>query len=179
LPGSGKSTLARSITQAGDFEVLRSDVIRKELAGVTEVQSASFGEGIYSDKWSDRTYAELLRRTEQALWLGKRVVIDANLRENRRRRPYFDAAMRWGVRVVFVQCAATPEITRARLQARKHDVSDADWDIYLHLQSTWEPLDVAWGVAWRQQGHALDTSGAIAESTMQLQAILRQEGLLD
>src|SRR5439155_7812270 len=34
LPGTGKSTLARGLAAAAGFDVIRSDVVRKELAGV-------------------------------------------------------------------------------------------------------------------------------------------------
>src|SRR5262249_49357538 len=58
LPGSRKSTLAARLGERAGFTVLRSDVIRKELAtGSTE-------EDIYTPEWGDRTYAECLRRAE-------------------------------------------------------------------------------------------------------------------
>src|SRR5262249_30270636 len=50
LPGSGKSTLARGLQEQAGFTVLRSDVVRKELA------AGGSGEDIYAPTWSDRTY---------------------------------------------------------------------------------------------------------------------------
>ena len=46
-------------------KLLRSDLIRKELAGAAE--SAEFNQGIYSEEWTERTYAELLNRCEAEL----------------------------------------------------------------------------------------------------------------
>ena len=175
LPGSGKSTLAHSLAQSANFSVLRSDVIRKELAGVSaSVAPADFETGIYGDAWTERTYAELHQRAEQRLWQGERVMIDANFRDDQRRQPFFDAARRWGVPVLFIHCKAAPEVTRARLQARKHDASDADLRIYECLRQTWQPVTAE----WQRRAFPLDASGSLAENEQQLQSILRQEGLL-
>jgi aminoglycoside phosphotransferase family enzyme/predicted kinase len=172
LPGSGKSTLGRSLAQNANFSVLRSDVIRKELAG--DAETAEFNQGIYTDAWTERTYAELLKRCEQLLWQGQRVVIDANFRDDRRRQPFFDTARRWAIPLLFIHCQVTPEVTRARLQARRHDASDADWRIYELLAQTWQPLRPE----WLPMTYALDTSGTMEENERKARAILRQEGLL-
>lgn len=176
LPGSGKSTLARSLAQAASFSVLRSDVIRKELAGVAEsVQPMpDFGTGIYTEAWTERTYAELLQRGERLLWQGGRVLIDANFRADRQRQAFFDAARRWAVPVLFIHCQAAQELTRTRLQSRRHDASDADWRIYERLERTWQPVRPE----WRRLTYVLDTAGPLEENETHLQTILRQEGLI-
>jgi aminoglycoside phosphotransferase family enzyme/predicted kinase len=176
LPGSGKSTLARYAAQAADFFVLRSDVIRKELAGASESvpPTAEFAAGIYTREWTERTYAELLQRCERVLWQGGRILVDANFGDDQRRQAFFDAARRWGVSFLFIHCQAGAEITRARLQSRRHDVSDADWRIYERLKQAWQSVPPQ----WRRLTHELDTSGSLEENEKRLQAILRQEGLL-
>jgi aminoglycoside phosphotransferase family enzyme/predicted kinase len=191
LPGSGKSTLARSLAQAASFSVLRSDVIRKELAGVAESSAEAprshapawersvptperGNEGIYTEAWTERTYAELLQRGERLLWLGGRVLIDANFRADWQRQAFFDAARRWGVPVLFIHCHAAQEVTRTRLQSRWHDASDADWRIYERLDQTWQPVRPE----WRRLTYVLDTSGPLQDYETQLQTILRQEGLM-
>jgi aminoglycoside phosphotransferase family enzyme/predicted kinase len=176
LPGSGKSTLGRSLAGAASFSVLRSDVIRKELAGVGESArpAPEFGTGIYTEAWTERTYAELLQRGERLLWQGGRVLIDANFRDDRQRQAFFDAARRWGVPVLFIHCHAAQEVTRTRLQSRWHDASDADWRIYERLDQTWQPVRPE----WRRITYVLDTSGPLQDNETQLQTILRQEGLM-
>src|SRR5262249_44301811 len=77
LPGSGKSTLAAELSAGGDFQVIRSDVVRKELAGAREANDLPdgqrpFGGGIYSPEWNARTYAECLRRAEAIIFQGGR-----------------------------------------------------------------------------------------------------------
>ena len=98
LPGTGKSTLANALAQRAGFRVIRSDVVRKELAGVGGMESRSeFGQGIYTAEWTKRTYAECLRRAEELLYSGERVLVDANFREENQRRMFLDSALRCGV----------------------------------------------------------------------------------
>ena len=56
LPGTGKSTLSRGLAHAANFTLIRSDEIRKELAGVPVNEKA---EGIYTAWWTHQTYARM------------------------------------------------------------------------------------------------------------------------
>jgi hypothetical protein len=58
------TALADAVASRLGFTVLSSDRIRKELAGLPAEASARapFGMGIYSAEWTERAYAELLRR---------------------------------------------------------------------------------------------------------------------
>jgi aminoglycoside phosphotransferase family enzyme/predicted kinase len=127
-PGTGKSTLARGVSSVGGFHVIRSDAVRKELIGVSP--ETRLGDEFYSDDWTDRTYAECLRRTERELFDGKRVIVDATFKEDDRRREFLALARRSCVPAVLFVCEAGPEVTRQRLAARTGDVSDADWRVY-------------------------------------------------
>jgi aminoglycoside phosphotransferase family enzyme/predicted kinase len=143
LPGTGKSTLARGLAEQAGFCLIRSDVVRKELAGLRDSgqMSAYFGEGIYSAEWTERTYAECLRRAEALLFEGKRVLVDASFREEKRRRTFLEAATGWGVPGVLLLCKADAETVRARLQGRRNDASDANWCVYEKAAESWqEPI---------------------------------------
>jgi hypothetical protein len=142
LPGSGKSTLARSLAGRAGFTVVRSDVVRKELAGVPPEASARGApdEGIYTPEWTERTYAECLRRAEGALFEGQRVIVDANFPSETQRRSFLDVATRFGVSALFLLCRASESITRARLEARRGDASDADFSTYQRAVGRWEPF---------------------------------------
>ena len=80
LPGTGKSTVARGIAESRGAVVLRSDVVRKELAGLDpyEYAPAPLGEGLYTPAATTRTYEELLHRARVALELGEPVVLDVS-----------------------------------------------------------------------------------------------------
>src|SRR5690606_1293305 len=80
LPGTGKSTLAAGLGRGLGATVLRTDEVRKELAGLPADRpaGAEVGQGIYGPNSTEATYRELLRRAEVALGLGESVVLDAS-----------------------------------------------------------------------------------------------------
>jgi aminoglycoside phosphotransferase family enzyme/predicted kinase len=175
LPGSGKSTLARALAPRASFHVLRSDVIRKELAGLPSEYRVppTFGEGIYSPAWTEDTYAELLHRVESLLWNGQRVLVDASCRSEWQRKLFVQAAHRWGVPVLSLQCQVDPATTRARLRKREGDASDADWEVYQRTAATWE----APSPATLRVTRPLHTEGTIEEVTGRALAFLAEAGL--
>jgi uncharacterized protein len=140
LPGTGKSTVARGVAREGGFRLLSSDRTRKSLAGVGEeaAAAADFGEGIYTSDWSDLTYDALLAKVEEALFLGERVLVDANFREEERRRRFLEAARAHGVRALVLECRASPETVRERLAGRSGGPSDADWKVHREAARRWE-----------------------------------------
>lgn len=140
LPGTGKSTLARGLTQTARLSLIRSDLVRKELAGIPPLTSggAGFGEGIYAPAWSDATYAECQARAERLLFEGKRVVVDASFREEARRQAFLQMANKLAVPAIFLICDAAPETIRKRLAERREDASDAGWTTYQQARTRWE-----------------------------------------
>ena len=175
LPGSGKSTLAADLARHGEFHVIRSDRVRKRLAGFAEEQRSTqaFGSGIYTAEWNERTYAECLRRAEHLFVEGERVLIDASFREEARRREFLDAAARWRVPAVLLVCQADAEVIRRRLSARQGDLSDADWGIYVEAAKAWEQPSDATAPAVR----AIATGGTRKQAFAQAMAALRAIGL--
>ena len=120
LPGTGKSTLAAELVTRSGCELIRSDQVRKELAGklVTSDASATFEQGIYTPEWTERTYAECLRRAEEHLFEGRRVVVDASFRQDAPRRQFLAAADHWGVPAMLWVCQADTEVVRQRIAAQ-------------------------------------------------------------
>ena len=177
LPGSGKSTLARSLAERAGFTVIRSDAVRKELAGrpAEAPAPAAFGEDIYTPEWDDRTYAECLRRAEKVVFQAGRVLVDASFREESRRRLFLDAARRWGIAGRLLLCQADADVVRRRLDHRSDDASDAGWAIYLEAARRWESL----GQTTRAHTHEIDAGGSRSQVLEQAFAALRQDGLLE
>lgn len=143
LPGTGKSTVARELAEADGFHWIRSDAVRKELAhqkadGQETGSAAGFGGGIYTAEWTERTYVECLSRASAALQAGERVVVDATFHDDHRRLQFIQTAIRLGVPVIWFTCEAAPATVKARLDARRNDVSDADWQIYQQLAAAWQ-----------------------------------------
>jgi aminoglycoside phosphotransferase family enzyme/predicted kinase len=171
LPGTGKSTLARGLADRAEFRVIRSDAVRKELAG----PAGPRGEDLYTPDWSSRTYAECLSRAEGLLFEGRRVLIDANFREDGQRRAFLDAAVRWGVPGALLLCQADPETVRRRLETRVGDASDADWAVHLRVASRWEGLSDA----TRPAARAISTNGGPEQGLADALAALREWGLAE
>jgi aminoglycoside phosphotransferase family enzyme/predicted kinase len=175
LPGSGKSTLARAVADHAGFSVIRSDVVRKELAGIgaNKRASSSFGQGLYDGEWTERTYEECLRRTEELLFEGRRVIVDATFRDEVWRQIFLRAAARLGVPAGLILCDADPELVRERLANRRNDASDADWSVYLETAKLWEqPGPETQSVLW-----AISTGAPQGIALSQALDFLRKEAL--
>jgi aminoglycoside phosphotransferase family enzyme/predicted kinase len=173
LPGTGKSTLARALAEHAGFQVIRSDVVRKELAHAAGAAAADFEGGIYTPEWTERTYAECLRRAEQLLFEGQRVVVDATFREESRRAAFLQKATGWGVPGLLLLCQAEPEVVQARLRDRHGDASDADWAVYQQAAAHWE----APSAQTRQAIHEFDTGQSHEENLASAMEVLRDLGL--
>jgi uncharacterized protein len=175
LPGTGKSTLAQALAKQAGFALLRSDVIRKELAGIRADQSArgEFNLGIYEPAWSERTYEEVARQARDVLLTGGRALVDAGLRTETQRMAFFQLGRKLAVPVILLACEADPAIVRQRLEHRVGDASDADWAVYEEL-------------AWEGPSHApgqliakIDTSGAVEGSLAQALGALQAHNLVE
>jgi predicted kinase len=140
LPGSGKSTLARGLAERRNFTVVRSDVVRKELAGLSPDASARGDPetGIYSPEWTERTYRECLRRAESLLSNGGRVIVDANFPEASQRGAFLEMATKLAVPVVVLWCRVSPEVAKARIASRRNDASDANANTFDRAAERWQ-----------------------------------------
>ena len=143
-PGTGKSTLAAGLGDRLGAAVLRSDEVRKELAGVPPRGSpgAAEGAGIYSASWNDRTYDELLRRAEQLLTHGESVVLDATWSGSRRRAAARAVSDRASADLGELRCVVDDRTARDRADARARagsDASDADGRIADAVAAAFQP----------------------------------------
>jgi aminoglycoside phosphotransferase family enzyme/predicted kinase len=173
LPGTGKSEVARGLAEGAGFRVIRSDVVRKDLAGVPGGGRSPDSAGLYTPEWNERTYAECLRQAERLLLEGERVLVDANFREERRRAEFLAAAVRRGVPGCLLVCHAEPETVRRRLEARRGDVSDADWSVYRLVAREWEEP----GASTRRVSQTISTEGTREQARARALDALRQLGL--
>lgn len=145
VSGSGKSTVAQRLQDRIGFELLRSDVVRKRLAGVapTARLTAGYAAGAYSREFTACTYAAMLAEAAERLAEGAGVIADATFAAPAWRTRARETAARAGVPVLFVECTASePEILR-RLAAREQradEVSDATAEVYLEQRGRFAPL---------------------------------------
>lgn len=159
LPASGKSTLADAIADRLGFTVLSSDRIRKELAGLPAEADArsSYGSGLYTPEWTERTYDELLRRATALLAEGESVIADASFTSDWQRTAAATAADRVSADLVGLQCVVSPETAEARLRSRVPRGSDADAGIAARMTAAADPWPGA---------TVIDTDGSSREESL-------------
>ncbi|WP_224962013.1 bifunctional aminoglycoside phosphotransferase/ATP-binding protein [Geomonas subterranea] len=136
LSGSGKSSLAGELSRELGLDLTRSDLVRKELAGIPSAGRAENGgyrEGIYNDRMDRATYGALLDAAERTLSGGRGAVVDATFKRRADRELFRGVAARLGVPFMVVETRCPEAVARERLERRRHDpaeVSDARWEQY-------------------------------------------------
>jgi hypothetical protein len=170
LSGTGKSTLARAVAPKlgalpGALQ-LRSDVLRKRLAGVAPEQRLP--ESYYTPDWTERVYAELLRRAETALEGGHAVIADAVSGQPEQRAALEAAARRGGARFVGIWLEAPLAVREARVGRRTGDASDAGPAV-ARRQHEPAPGQLGW---WR-----LDASAGLPLTLRRLEEALEAAGV--
>lgn len=146
LVGTGKSTVAAALAERLPLTVVTSDVVRKELAGIspTEHRRVAFGQDIYSPEFTRRTYQAMMARAWRHLTRGASVVLDATFGQQWQREWAQRLAQAAGADFLCVECVASEQEIRRRLAERQGDatsVSDADWSIYQAQRQALEPLE--------------------------------------
>ena len=128
LSGSGKSALAASLAPgvgaAPGALHLRSDIERKRLAGVNDVERLPAAH--YTKEASREVYDALQGRAALALRAGHSVVVDAVFAEAAERNRAEEVARQCHARFAGVWLEAPAAILKARVSARRGDVSDAN-----------------------------------------------------
>ncbi|WP_336960376.1 AAA family ATPase [Sphingobium aquiterrae] len=128
LSGTGKSTIARLVApclgRAPGARILRSDVLRKRLAGVppeTPLPSAS-----YTSTASAAVYGELERLASHTLHAGQAAIADAVFARPVERDAIGRIAQRQGLPFEGIWLEAAPDLLKQRITTRANDASDAD-----------------------------------------------------
>jgi aminoglycoside phosphotransferase family enzyme/predicted kinase len=133
LMGVGKTTFARALAGATGARLLRSDVVRKQLAGLPAEQACpdAFGAGLYSAERTRITYDELFQDTVRHLSQGKSVIVDASFSRQEERQKFLNMAEQKGCPawLMHLECPVDKALTR--LEARTGDASDGRRELYL------------------------------------------------
>ncbi|KHJ70387.1 AAA family ATPase [Rhodococcus sp. Chr-9] len=130
VSATGKTTLSRTVGAYLGADVVRSDIVRKELAGLQPTDRIGDGTdaGLYAPTHSEATYRELLRRAETALARGRSVVLDATWLSSGQRDAARKVADGASVDVIEIECRADKGILLQRMASRAErgdDASDA------------------------------------------------------
>ena len=130
LSGSGKSTTAREISrQAGAIQV-RSDAVRKHLAGVPLHERGPAS--LYTPEMSQKTYQRLLDIGLMLAQAGYSGVLDAKYDRQVMRQTALEQAQAHQIPLQMVYCEAPLDVLKARVQARQGDIADATVAVLEH-----------------------------------------------
>jgi aminoglycoside phosphotransferase family enzyme len=126
--GTGKSTLAAGLASeigaAPGAVHLRSDLLRKQLAGVAETERLPAGH--YTKAASDRVYGRLFDKAKRTLKAGRAVIVDAVFARQQERDRLAGLADAVGVGFTGLWLEAGEAQLKDRVAARRDDASDAD-----------------------------------------------------
>ncbi len=156
LSGTGKSTVAQKIAVDYHAEMINTDIVRKEIAGIDtyERHHDQFNTGLYDPRKIDDTYDQVMQRASACLKKGRNVVLDATFQKKKYREMAQHIARKHHATMVIVQCICPDTVVKKRLEDRvqKKSVSDGRWEIYLLQKTTFEPLSSD------EQSLSIDTS---------------------
>jgi predicted kinase len=142
---SGKSTVAAALADALRIEVLRSDVVRKQLFGrqASDPGNNDFGQDIYSAGATALTYGKLLRLAQDEIDKGNSVLLDATFSRQEQRREVLRLAADMDANILFIECRCREEVIRQRLEKRSEfpEVSDARLKHLDAFKDRYEKLD--------------------------------------
>lgn len=162
LPGTGKSTVTRELARRGEFDVLRSDVVRRELPALVAADP-----GVrYSAAGRAAVYRSMLHRAGKAMGLGRSVILDASWAARDDRRDAANLAAACGAELVQLCCVAPTSVTQQRIRDRLSagtDESEADVAVARSMAARFD--------AW-PEASVIATTGDIAESVAAAAAAL-------
>ncbi|MBW1713962.1 MAG: AAA family ATPase, partial [Deltaproteobacteria bacterium] len=179
LMGTGKSALGRWLWGRYGWVNLRSDLIRKKLAGLEETAKVAdpYGQGLYSPQMSARTYAELLDRAQDLLQAGCSVVLDGSYQRRADREAAAAAAEQAGARIFFIKTTCQPDEQRRRLERRwlKKETSDGRAELMDRQAQAFEPP----GPVEDGRLAVIQTDGPKTRTRALAEAALKANGLID
>jgi len=149
VSGSGKSHVSEQLPDFLPAMRLRSDVERKRILGVDPYLDAT-GQGAYSARLTQQTYARLVSLTNTVVDAGYVAVVDATFLKRAQRDVFRTLAGNLGVPFVVIDCDAPPEVLRERIVGRSGqagNVSDADLGVLDVQLASREALSEAEGAA--------------------------------
>jgi hypothetical protein len=173
LMGVGKTTIARALAQATGAKHLRSDVVRKQLAGLPEGQKSedTFGTGLYTREMTARTYDAIFKAAEELMVFQQSVIVDASFAKDNERSRFIDLAGQMACPVWLLHLECPDDVTLQRLDQRVGDASDGRRELYVRQKNDFSPIQATNHVV------PVDTTGAVDYNVQSLlcRALTSQE----
>jgi len=145
LMATGKTTVARALGQALAWPVVKSDRVRKQLAGMkpTTRTPLAFGQGIYAADFSTCTYEEMRHQAAAILSTGVSVILDGSYKRAGEREMVRQLAREHQATALFVYCECPPAEARRRAGIRLSDpqaISDGRVELFAAQVKDFDPL---------------------------------------
>jgi uncharacterized protein len=136
LSGAGKSTVGKQLATSMGGIQLRSDAIRKHLAGIPLLTKGD--RRIYTPEMTAQTYQQVLLLAEKLATQGFTVILDAKYDRQSLRGAVIDLAKNMGIQLDIIHCTAPEQVLIDRLTQRTGDIADATVDLLASQQAAWE-----------------------------------------
>ncbi len=145
LSGSGKSRMSRELAPHVDAapgaRVVRSDVVRKRLAGVDPL--TPLPPESYTPETARRTYEAVYAEVRRTLAEGQSVIADAVFARPEERAAIADVAREMSVPFDGLWLLAPGEVLQGRVEGRSLNASDADAGV-VRKQLSYDLGDIRW-----------------------------------
>ncbi|MGL4377887.1 MAG: AAA family ATPase, partial [Microcoleaceae cyanobacterium] len=138
LSGSGKSTIARYLARKINAIHIRSDAVRKHIAGIDLYEKGSAD--IYTPEMTQKTYQRLAELGMMLAQKGFSVILDAKYDRLSLRENAINLARSHQLEVQIISCNAPLEVLRERLEKRVGDITDANVDLLASQIESAEPF---------------------------------------
>ncbi|MGG6237181.1 AAA family ATPase [Nodosilinea sp. AN01ver1] len=123
LSGAGKSTTAQVLAQQINAIHLRSDAVRKHLAGVPLDQRGD--DSLYTPEMTEQTYDRLLTLGIALAQAGYSVILDAKYDRTSLRQSAIAQIQTAGLPLTILHCTAPAAVLEQRVRDRAGDIADA------------------------------------------------------
>jgi aminoglycoside phosphotransferase family enzyme/predicted kinase len=138
LSGAGKSTTAKDLARKLNAVHLRSDAVRKHLAGIPLLERG--GDEIYTPEMTEKTYSRLLALGIILANQGWSVILDAKYDRQDLRSAAISQATQHQLPIHIINCSAPVEVLTQRLLQRTGDIADATADLLASQIKQFEPF---------------------------------------
>ncbi len=133
LPATGKSTVARHLAKALDAELLRTDIIRKDLIKDPK----------YTEEEKEQVYGTVFLLADYLIKADVNVIIDGTFYRDSLRNRARKIAKKRGKRFFLIETRCSEDIVLKRLEGRKRNIrspSDADVEVYYKIKGLFEEI---------------------------------------
>ncbi|MBD2665460.1 adenylylsulfate kinase [Richelia sinica FACHB-800] len=127
LSGSGKSTTAKYLARKLGAVQIRSDAVRKHLAGIPLLERG--GDEVYTPEMTAKTYGRLGELGIKLASQGWTVILDAKYDRQNLRQDAIAQAQQHQLPIHIIHCSAPLEVLQQRLVNRTGDIADATADL--------------------------------------------------